>query len=194
MGRVRQTQCARGHVFNESTLEEYTSPKGRKYRHCKVCRTAARKARYKPTYKRRTHCLRGHELTDDNVYAYVSKQGNHIRECKTCAKSKNDRRYAQLRENHLMRNYGITQAQYDALLSAQGGRCKVPTCRTTDPGGMGAFHIDHDHRCCSGKKCCGKCIRGLLCNRCNTVLGRVLDSTDILNGLIQYLESQPVLN
>ena len=174
--------CKFGHAQTVENVE-LSKDGGRIRRRCKPCR----KLGYKSNYKRRTHCLWGHELTDDNVYEYISKQGNHIRDCKTCAKSKNDRRYAQLRENHLIRNFNITQAQFDAMLAAQGGRCKVTTCRTDVPGGKGAFHIDHDHNCCPGKKCCGKCIRGLLCSRCNNVLGRVLDSVPLLRGLIEYL-------
>lgn len=150
--------------------------------------------RQKPGSRKRSHCKWGHDLTPENLYEYTNKHGEHVRQCKMCVTIKNANRKQNQRDNHLKRNYGITQAQYDTLLAVQGGRCKVSTCRTTDPGGMGSFHIDHDHRCCSGKKCCGKCIRGLLCNRCNTVLGRVLDSVDILNGLIQYLDSQPAFN
>lgn len=35
--------------------------------------------------------------------------------------------------------------------------------------------IDHDHSCCSGETTCGKCIRGVLCNKCNSAEG-LLDS------------------
>jgi hypothetical protein len=72
------------------------------------------------------------------------------------------------------------------LLVEQNGRCKI--CGTKEPGGMGAFHIDHDHRCCPSKKCCGKCIRGLLCRRCNDMLGKVADSIETLQAMIAYLE------
>jgi hypothetical protein len=131
-------------------------------------------------------CMHGHALTPDNLYAYTSAQNEFVRQCKQCMTDKNHTRHQQLRENHLNRNFNITQARYDELLAEQNGGCKI--CGTKEPGGMGAFHIDHDHSCCPGKKCCGKCIRGLLCRRCNDTLGKVSDSIELLQAMIQYLE------
>lgn len=65
------------------------------------------------------------------------------------------------RGTRLKYEYGITLEQYDKLLESQGGVCAI--CGTDTPGGMGRFHIDHDHK--TGK------IRGLLCNKCNPLLG-----------------------
>jgi hypothetical protein len=55
--------------------------------------------------------------------------------------------------------------------------------------GNGGFHVDHDHACCPGTRSCGKCIRGMLCNRCNTGLGMFLDDPNRLRHAASYLES-----
>ena len=67
--------------------------------------------------------------------------------------------------------YGITEAQYNELLERQGGGCAI--CgRTQEENGRARYlSVDHDHRCCPGKKSCGKCVRGLLCLRCNNDMG-----------------------
>lgn len=67
--------------------------------------------------------------------------------------------------------YGITYEDYERMLAEQGGCCAI--CGSSDSGGRGRFHIDHDHSCCPTQKTCGKCLRGLLCSTCNTRLGIV---------------------
>lgn len=52
----------------------------------------------------------------------------------------------------------------------------------------GPFHIDHDHSCCPGKGSCGRCIRGVLCQGCNTGMGQMLDSKVVLLSAVRYLE------
>ncbi len=63
---------------------------------------------------------------------------------------------------------GLTLEGYHEWLAAQGDVCGV--CGTMDPGGRSGewFQIDHDHDCCKTQNSCGKCFRGILCNRCNT--------------------------
>lgn len=68
--------------------------------------------------------------------------------------------------------YGLTEDQFNQMLEEQGYACGI--CR--QPFGNKNVCIDHDHNCCKPKPSresysCGKCVRGLLCIRCNTWLG-----------------------
>lgn len=83
--------------------------------------------------------------------------------------------------------YGLTQDEYDALLTEQGGGCAI--CGETDPGhSRTSMCVDHDHTCCPGERTCGKCIRGLLCGPCNNGLGRFRDDPERLRKAASYLE------
>ena len=76
---------------------------------------------------------------------------------------------------HLKKNYGITIADYDRILAAQGGRCAI--CK----GGTSKnfFATDHNHK--TGV------VRGLLCARCNGGLAKFMDSTENLERALQYM-------
>lgn len=82
--------------------------------------------------------------------------------------------------------FGITLAQYDAMLAAQGGGCAI--CGTPPSDGEPRLAVDHDHRCCPTKKrSCGGCVRGLLCGNCNRGLGYFKDQADVLLRASRYL-------
>lgn len=104
-----------------------------------------------------------------------------------CRKHWNDINRPEKRRNRTLSQFNITQAEYDRMFQEQGGRCK--TCGTAEPGSNYTnFAIDHDHSCCPGvSNSCGQCIRGLLCSRCNMVLGLVADNKTLLRSLINYL-------
>lgn len=89
--------------------------------------------------------------------------------------------YAQRRWNsHLRRKYGIDATEYSRLLEAQCGKCAI--CHAEHCGGRAnRFHVDHDHA--TGK------IRGLLCTRCNQMLGYGRDQAEILESAAGYLRS-----
>lgn len=86
------------------------------------------------------------------------------------------------RTRETMRRHGLSQEQMDEWVSSQGGVCAIcgglpgKIGRSTSPGRL---HIDHCHS--TGK------IRGLLCGRCNTMLGLAKDDPDILVRAINYL-------
>ena len=92
----------------------------------------------------------------------------------------NPERYKELQRRSHLKKYGLTPESYDAMLEAQDGGCRV--C-----GAPSNLQIDHDHGCCPGKESCGKCVRGILCGPCNTVLGMVNDNPARLSSLIKYL-------
>jgi len=78
---------------------------------------------------------------------------------------------------------------FDALWQAQEGKCA--SCgRLMVRGGKNpdSVCVDHDKRCCSGKKSCGKCVRGLIHRNCNLVLGYAKDDLVVLRSAVDYLE------
>jgi len=95
--------------------------------------------------------------------------------CKPCHNARSretrERLYGGGREYHLRRRYGLTSADVDAMIEAQGG-----TCATCDAK---PEHVDHDHR--TGK------VRGVLCFNCNQALGNVRDDPTTLQELTRYL-------
>ncbi len=85
-----------------------------------------------------------------------------------------------IRMAHLRRSYGITQEQYDEILTAQGGGCAICGTKTNPDKRASVFAIDHCHK--TGR------IRGLLCSQCNALLGLAKDTPEILELACRYLK------
>jgi hypothetical protein len=80
----------------------------------------------------------------------------------------------------LRKKYGLTRAQYDALIERWGRKCGNPRCANTGSEVRhGKLCVDHDHA--TGL------VRGILCHGCNIALGNVRESVDRLVGLTEYL-------
>jgi hypothetical protein len=102
---------------------------------------------------------------------------------KTWAKRKDDPYYREQRRRYTLNYYyGITLEFYEELLRNQNGKC---ICGAEKPAESYRYHnnlfVDHDHG--TGD------IRGLLCNRCNHILGMVDDNPELLEKLAQYLRN-----
>ncbi len=91
--------------------------------------------------------------------------------------------------NNRKSKYGVTKEWYDSKKAEQEGKCAI--CGKPETGSyrgkIKALAIDHSHLCCSGKKSCGKCVRGLLCENCNRLLGMALENIKTLESAIEYL-------
>jgi hypothetical protein len=78
------------------------------------------------------------------------------------------------------REYGLTQAQYEAMLAAQGNGCAI--CGRAPEGSYpGMLHVDHCHE--TGR------LRGLLCQVCNLSLGKFQHNPALLRLAADYLET-----
>ena len=87
--------------------------------------------------------------------------------------------------NRLRQRHGLTPADKQAMLGAQGGRCYL--CGDKLPYDK-AF-IDHDHSCCPQGKSCPACRRGLACDSCNTLIGYARDDPARLRRIAANLEA-----
>lgn len=72
------------------------------------------------------------------------------------------------RRSYLKCLYGLGIKDYERMLKEQGAACAI--CQES-PTSKRRLVVDHDHACCPGVRTCGKCVRGLLCDRCNRALG-----------------------
>jgi hypothetical protein len=86
--------------------------------------------------------------------------------CKAC-------RAVRARGDHLKRQYGLTEAERDELIAAQGGVCCI--CLAAPPA-----HVDHCHE--TGR------VRGVLCFSCNAALGQFKDQPDAIRRAAAYVE------
>jgi hypothetical protein len=85
-----------------------------------------------------------------------------------------------VRDREIKSRYGMTADDFTAMLDEQGGRCAICGTPSAGPRAKGRrLHIDHDHG--SGE------VRGLLCTSCNTAIGMMDDSEDMLRAAILYL-------
>ena len=90
---------------------------------------------------------------------------------------------------HSTWRHGIDDDVYDEMLEKQGGRCAI--CLDFAK----RLVIDHDHDCCAGSgarlRNCGLCVRGLICVRCNNLLGYIETTGEgTLKRAFDYLAGQ----
>lgn len=131
-----------------------------------------------------------------NFHKDLSKKDGFRHECKTCrlkqareyyntAKRKEFvSRYIKLnktrrRNNTLRYMYNLSIEDYEQMLFRQNGKCAI--CGKVEERKSSPFLcVDHCHK--TGK------IRGLLCHRCNSAIGKLNDDPELLRKAIVYLE------
>lgn len=129
-------------------------------RRCQAC--------YSSSFLQQLVCSSCNTLLGEGDFPGHRKSGK-CKECKNIQRSE--------------RKHQLEPGTYKVMLAAQGGACKL--CKLKPSGRRLAF--DHDHSCCPGLTGCGKCVRGLLCTKCNSLLGLADDCPERLLAAIDYL-------
>lgn len=147
---MSEVKVCRGCRLEQSISEFTFADRTRGYRkaRCKACENARVKAYYNSSEERRQR---------SKARAVAHRRANPLTR-------------EQQRSTALKAKYGLSLAQYDAILELQDGKCAL--CRGDSVGtrqwaktesGDSPWHIDH----CHGTNR----VRGILCQKCNTRIG-----------------------
>ena len=128
------------------------------------------------------HCTKCKQLKPFSGFGKRSTKLLHSW-CKSCqnvyAREEYKKDPLKQKDSSYRRQYNITLNDYDEMRKAQNYCCAICGIHE-DLATRSALHVDHDHK--TGK------VRGLLCLFCNTVLGKVHDSAETLQKMIEYLD------
>jgi hypothetical protein len=114
--------------------------------------------------------------------------------CATHLRAKIQKERERAADSRRAATFGITGSSYRELMEAQGGAC---ACGRVPGDKAKRLAVDHDHKIAAScphppEQGCPRCIRGLLCYRCNTdILPAVGDDPERLRRLADYLENPP---
>ena len=88
---------------------------------------------------------------------------------------------AKRRDQTRQRKYGVSSEEIEFTFGSQGRQCAI--CGSDEPGGrFNVWQVDHDHLT--------KKFRGVVCYRCNQLLGYARDRIDILMNAMKYLQGE----
>lgn len=136
----------------------------------KRCRKCRRRKDPQQFYKHRAVCKTCHRK-----YGAEWRLANYeqMTASKKAWQAKNKAKHRMHNAAYRRRKYGLTLEDFDKLLAAQKGLCKI--CQQP----MKPAAVDHCHS--TGR------VRGLLCRKCNVGLGMFRDNPSLLRSAARYL-------
>lgn len=148
---------------------------------------AVEKGKPKPKFKPKPFCrdCRAEGITHRRPIA----SGTRYPRCDTHTRAARKLAKANQAGRKLVSRYGMTPQQYAALYAAQNGLCAI--CHVAR-GIARRLAVDHDHKAGCGhppETGCPRCWRGLLCKRCNQLIGWY--SAEQLTRAVAYLNDPP---
>ena len=103
--------------------------------------------------------------------------------CKICfCQKEKERKSSYKLDYRLWYKYGISRPQWELILLAQDGKCKICSREFDDKI---KIEVDHNHKT--------QVIRGLLCSNCNQGLGKFGDDPEQLIKAANYLKHSNAL-
>lgn len=198
----RQRYCSRECKRQYDNLARSGQGAGGLTKHCRVC--ARRKpvlnfdvnvptcreclALRKAGLKRCTTCCTVKARAE--FHPRPGRPDGHAGMCKQCSSEKSAQHNARpdvaarKQEQRWLRRYGISRKDYEQMLVRQHGVCAI--CEEPPADGR-HLCVDHDHSCCPSEPGCGRCVRALLCDRCNRALALIQDTPSLAISLAEYL-------
>jgi hypothetical protein len=144
--------------------------RGLRQRCCKECEKARGKAYYAANRKEIAEKYRGKQKSGWKSWHKRNPDGHK----KWAAENRRHIRNFQLKKNH-----GITLDQYESMAAAQCHKCAICDADAAS-NRRGVLAVDHCHETDR--------VRGLLCNKCNLLLGLCDDNLNVLHAAILYLQ------
>lgn len=137
--------------------------------------------------KRMVRCAACKELKPIDDF-HIRKNGRPLSYCKSCRVNYTRQRRVNnpgwWRKHHIENKYSVTYDEYISVLQYQEYKCAICRCELKATGDHSMQSniacIDHNHT--TGK------LRGLLCLKCNALLGYCGDSIALLKRALTYLE------
>lgn len=131
----------------------------------------------RPRCKECTKKLEREKYGDDAAFRWIklSNQAKKLREDKEFLAKHRMR----MRRWHLKKAYGLSLEEFDSILESQGGGCAICSVKEIEGETKTRMVVDHCHK--TNK------VRGILCDLCNTAIGKMHDDVNKLKKAIEYL-------
>ena len=178
---------------DENLCFSHVSSKNKEYNISKILSSGSEEKVSSEMEKCVLRCYACHKVKRDDIRIVDHGEGltgKRNCRCSLCAPLKNaytnSQRVAKNRDRSseaTLLKYGITKEQLEAMILEQDNKCALCYVEFT---GRKSIRIDHDHNCCKSLKTCGKCVRGLLCHRCNIAIF-IFDDAELLEKANIYL-------
>ena len=168
---------------NWVSLESFGKDNTRKdglHPYCKNCRSQENKRYIEENpvarEKRRVRSKKWKEENPERYKELISKWKIDNKEQKALLDKK----------SQLWSHYRLTIDDYLNIFDRQKGMCAI--CKNRK-----RLYVDHDHSCCAGSLTCGRCVRGLICQKCNMMMHYIDECPDLFESAFKYAKGRIIV-